>query len=344
MKKNPIVMIILSLMAILLIPNVQAAYEYLPNPNLNYGGGGWDLKNWEWGGCRSGFLTSPEYSVICGFWPFQYECAHLKWNWKTDGTIYLNDWSTNNWCLGQQTYSSYANYTPLVPLEMWGGNRNIDLVIREKNSLVSNSGSSWSGVMLSVYGANPSDPTKEDPNQALDIYIVVGGLAMPLNLNCEMTNPGTPTEMIRLSKTAYGDARNCHDWAFTKTQIANGWSEWRIDLDGLIRYIGGQSKYGWTLSTFKIKRVMWAIEAGVLQQPLQGSASTVSTVDYISMQVESCTNHAQCSQACTTLCPQSVYGCCYGCKLGQCVSGKCQCVDATSYCHNSPPYQKGPKC
>ncbi|MEM5869968.1 MAG: hypothetical protein QXR09_02250 [Candidatus Aenigmatarchaeota archaeon] len=57
-----------------------------------------------------------------------------------------------------------------------------------------------------------------------------------------------------------------------------------------------------------------------------------------------CTNHAQCSQACTSLCPANVYGCCYGCKLGQCINSKCQCVDAVSYCSGTPNYQVGDKC
>jgi len=57
-----------------------------------------------------------------------------------------------------------------------------------------------------------------------------------------------------------------------------------------------------------------------------------------------CTSHADCSQACTNKCPALVYGCCYGCKLGQCVNGQCQCVDATDYCSGSPAYQVGDKC
>jgi len=57
-----------------------------------------------------------------------------------------------------------------------------------------------------------------------------------------------------------------------------------------------------------------------------------------------CTDHSQCSQQCSSLCPVGVYGCCYGCELGQCVSGECQCVDATSYCSQTPPYQVGSAC
>jgi len=57
-----------------------------------------------------------------------------------------------------------------------------------------------------------------------------------------------------------------------------------------------------------------------------------------------CTNHAQCSQACTTLCPANVYGCCYGCKLGQCIDGKCECVEAIDYCSHNPNYQVGAEC
>jgi hypothetical protein len=57
-----------------------------------------------------------------------------------------------------------------------------------------------------------------------------------------------------------------------------------------------------------------------------------------------CTNHAECSQACTTLCPANVYGCCYGCKLGQCINGKCECVEAVDYCSRNPNYQVGTEC
>ena len=57
-----------------------------------------------------------------------------------------------------------------------------------------------------------------------------------------------------------------------------------------------------------------------------------------------CTNHDECSQACTSLCPSMVYGCCFGCEIGQCVSGTCQCVDGRSYCSGIPNYQKGPVC
>jgi hypothetical protein len=58
-----------------------------------------------------------------------------------------------------------------------------------------------------------------------------------------------------------------------------------------------------------------------------------------------CTNHAQCSQACTSLCPTNVYGCCYGCKIGQCNlnTGQCYCLDSPSYC-STPAYQVGSKC
>jgi parallel beta-helix repeat protein len=57
-----------------------------------------------------------------------------------------------------------------------------------------------------------------------------------------------------------------------------------------------------------------------------------------------CTNDAQCSQACTTLCPANVYGCCYGCKLGRCIDGKCECVEAVKYCSRNPNYQVGAEC
>ena len=57
----------------------------------------------------------------------------------------------------------------------------------------------------------------------------------------------------------------------------------------------------------------------------------------------SCTNHAECSRTCTSLCPQDEYGCCYGCKIGQCVSGTCTCVDAPTYCAH-PLIQVGDKC
>ena len=60
--------------------------------------------------------------------------------------------------------------------------------------------------------------------------------------------------------------------------------------------------------------------------------------------IAECVNHAQCSKVCSSLCPTNVYGCCYGCMLGQCQSGKCKCVVATSYCSSSPPYQVGSEC
>lgn len=58
----------------------------------------------------------------------------------------------------------------------------------------------------------------------------------------------------------------------------------------------------------------------------------------------SCSNHAQCSQACTNNCPKNVYGCCNGCFLGQCIKGSCQCIDAISYCSSNPNYQVGSIC
>jgi hypothetical protein len=69
----------------------------------------------------------------------------------------------------------------------------------------------------------------------------------------------------------------------------------------------------------------------------------VSPVLVITPTVE-CVNHDECSQICSSLCPADVYGCCFGCKLGQCQSGKCKCVDAYAYCSSSPPYQKGSEC
>jgi hypothetical protein len=60
--------------------------------------------------------------------------------------------------------------------------------------------------------------------------------------------------------------------------------------------------------------------------------------------VQPCVNHDECSQACTSLCPVGVYGCCFGCMLGQCQSGSCVCVDGTSYCADYPNYQVGSQC
>jgi nitrous oxidase accessory protein NosD len=57
-----------------------------------------------------------------------------------------------------------------------------------------------------------------------------------------------------------------------------------------------------------------------------------------------CKDHLECSQACTSLCPTKVYGCCYGCKLGQCINGKCECVEAVDYCSRNPNYQVGSPC
>jgi len=57
-----------------------------------------------------------------------------------------------------------------------------------------------------------------------------------------------------------------------------------------------------------------------------------------------CVNHDECSQKCSSLCPPNVYGCCFGCMLGQCIGGQCKCVDATTYCSSSPPYQVGSEC
>jgi hypothetical protein len=62
------------------------------------------------------------------------------------------------------------------------------------------------------------------------------------------------------------------------------------------------------------------------------TTSTTSSTTTSTTTLPSCTTHEQCSQACTNLCPPNVLGCCYGCKLGQCVNGKCECVDAVSYC------------
>ena len=51
-------------------------------------------------------------------------------------------------------------------------------------------------------------------------------------------------------------------------------------------------------------------------------------------QAGSCTNHDQCSQACSSQCPAGVFGCCDGCDIGQCVNGACKCVRSESYCAN----------
>jgi hypothetical protein len=73
-----------------------------------------------------------------------------------------------------------------------------------------------------------------------------------------------------------------------------------------------------------------------------GSTTTTSSTTTTTQPI-TCSNHAQCSQACTSLCPNpEYYGCCYGCKLGQCISGKCQCVDS-DYCKN-PVKQVGNVC
>jgi hypothetical protein len=52
-----------------------------------------------------------------------------------------------------------------------------------------------------------------------------------------------------------------------------------------------------------------------------------------------CTNHAQCSQACSVNCPPNVYGCCVNGNLGQCnsVTHKCYCAYNASFCVGCPP-------
>lgn len=69
----------------------------------------------------------------------------------------------------------------------------------------------------------------------------------------------------------------------------------------------------------------------------------VSPVLVITPTVE-CVNHDECSQICSSLCPADVYGCCFGCMLGQCQGGQCKCVDDSAYCSSSPPYQVGSEC
>ena len=56
-----------------------------------------------------------------------------------------------------------------------------------------------------------------------------------------------------------------------------------------------------------------------------------------------CSDHDECSQACTASCPYGVFGCCDGCRIGQCIKGQCQCQEATNYCSN-PTYQAGTEC
>lgn len=51
-----------------------------------------------------------------------------------------------------------------------------------------------------------------------------------------------------------------------------------------------------------------------------------------------CTNHAQCSKACSKLCPSNVYGCCVNGNLGQCDTrtGQCFCSVNSSFCKSCP--------
>lgn len=59
-----------------------------------------------------------------------------------------------------------------------------------------------------------------------------------------------------------------------------------------------------------------------------------------------CINHAQCSQACTSDCPQSVYGCCSGCNIGHCnlQTGQCYCSSSAYYCGVNASLQVGQPC
>ena len=52
-----------------------------------------------------------------------------------------------------------------------------------------------------------------------------------------------------------------------------------------------------------------------------------------------CTNHAQCSRACSANCPPNIYGCCVNGNLGQCdtTTGKCYCAYNASFCAGCPP-------
>jgi hypothetical protein len=57
-----------------------------------------------------------------------------------------------------------------------------------------------------------------------------------------------------------------------------------------------------------------------------------------SQAAEFCTNHAQCSQVCSHVCPQGIYGCCVNGNLGQCTldTGECRCVTEAKFCDACP--------
>ncbi|MCX6820847.1 MAG: right-handed parallel beta-helix repeat-containing protein [Candidatus Aenigmarchaeota archaeon] len=59
-----------------------------------------------------------------------------------------------------------------------------------------------------------------------------------------------------------------------------------------------------------------------------------------------CSNHAQCSQVCSSSCAANVYGCCSGCNIGQCNSQthRCYCSSDSTYCSSAPSYQVGQAC
>ncbi len=59
-----------------------------------------------------------------------------------------------------------------------------------------------------------------------------------------------------------------------------------------------------------------------------------------------CTNHGQCSEACSDICPSTGYGCCVDGGLGQCNTAinECYCLEDTSYCSSCPDCEADEYC
>jgi len=77
-----------------------------------------------------------------------------------------------------------------------------------------------------------------------------------------------------------------------------------------------------------------------------GGSGTLLNIPNNNITTTGCTNHAQCSQACTNACPYGVYGCCSGCNIGQCdlSTGQCYCSSSAYYCGTNASIQVGQQC
>lgn len=108
----------------------------------------------------------------------------------------------------------------------------------------------------------------------------------------------------------------------------------------LVTAESGDALYNYLLSKgLNVQKSAISIFDGYIGREYSFVISWISGYNVTGYVPSYCTNHAQCSQACSANCPPYTYGCCVNGNLGQCDTrrNKCFCQYNSEFCTGCPP-------